>query len=249
MKNNKKLILLPVMAIILLGLVACGNLSDDDSVWNRTREVEPGGTQGGTGAGMTFNAGTFTATSAFDGFNGPMTVSVVVGADGAISNIEVTDHGESAEWYDMAVPTLTEAIINSQSTNVDIIGGATYTSEAFINAVYLALGQAGGTPAEGGGVAPDGGDGFNPGTFSATSSIDGFNGTITVSVTIDGNGEISNIEVTDHAESAEWYDMAVPTLTSAMIDAQSSNVDAIGGATYTSYAFIDAVRIALENAR
>jgi len=142
MKNNKKLILLPAIAVALFGLAACGNLSDEDSVWNRTREVEAGGTSGGGGGAVEFNPGTFEATSSIEGFNGYMTVEVTVGADGAISDIVVTEHGESTDWYNMAVPALTEAIINAQSANVDGIGGATYTSNAFIDAVRIALANA-----------------------------------------------------------------------------------------------------------
>ena len=244
MKNNIKLILLPIMLIALLSTTACGRLSDEDSIWNRTREVEAVGTPGADGS-IAFEPGTFEATSEIQGFGGYMTVEVTIGDDKNIADIEVTNHEESEDWYNMAVPTLTEAMIEAQSTNVDGVSGATYTSNAFIDAVRIALSQAGGTPTADDAQAAN----FTPGTFEATSEIQGFGDFITVEVTIDDDGKIADIDVTNHSESEDWYNMAVPTLTEAMIEAQSTDVDGVSGATYTSNAFIDAVRIALENAQ
>ena len=242
--KNKKLILLPIILIALLLIAACGRLSDEDSIWNQTREVETVETPDLNGS-MTFESGTFEATSEIRGFGGFMTVAVTINDDGNISNIEVTDHGESAEWYDMAVPTLTTAIIEAGSADVDGVSGATYTSGAFIDAVRIALSQAGGTTTGDETQAAN----FTPGTFEAVSEVRGFGGFMTVVVTISDDGNISDIEVTDHGESAEWYDMAIPTLTTAIIEAGSADVDGVSGATYTSGAFIDAVRIALEDAQ
>ncbi|MCL2559139.1 MAG: FMN-binding protein [Turicibacter sp.] len=246
MKNNKKLIFLPVLMVAAIALSACGNLSDEDSIWNQTRDDDGAGPAGSGSAAMTFEAGTFEATSEIRGFGGPMEVVVTIGADGAIQSIEVTEHGESEAWYDMAVPTLTDAIINAGSANVDGVSGATYTSTAFLNAVEIALSQAGGAPAADGGAA--GSADFTPGTFEATSEIRGFGGPMEVVVTIAADGAIESIEVTEHGESDNWYDMAVPTLTTAIINAQSADVDGIAGATYTSNAFINAVQIALNAA-
>ena len=243
MKNNIKLILLPIMLIVLLVTTACGRLSDEDSIWNQTRDVEAMETPG-AGGSMSFEPGVFEATSEIRGFGGFMTLEVTIGDDGIISDIEVTNHGESDDWYDMAVPTLTEAVIDAQSADVDGVSGATYTSGAFIDAVRIALSEAGGTPAGDDAQAAN----FTPGIFEAISEIRGFGGFITIEVMIDDDGKIADIDVTNHGESEDWYNMAVPTLTEAVIEAQSADVDGVSGATYTSGAFIDAVRIALSQA-
>ena len=250
MKNNKKLVLLLAMLIAVLVLNACGSLSDEDSVWNQTRSVatdEEPSTSNGTA--MTFDSGTFEATSEVRGFGGQMTVEVTIDGDGNIASIEVTSHGESADWYAMAVPALTTEIIASGSADVDGVSGATYTSGAFIDAVRLALEQAGGgTPPATTGDDQQANSSFTPGTFEATGEVRGFGGLMTVEVTIDGDGNIASIEVTSHGESADWYAMAVPALTTEIIASGSADVDGISGATYTSGAFIDAVRLALEQA-
>ena len=138
MKNNRKIILLPTILIALFIVTACGSLSDEDSIWNQTRDEETVETPDANGS-MTFESGTFEATSEIRGFGGFMTLVVTIDDDGNISDIEVTDHGESDDWYDMAVPTLTAAVIEAQSADVDAVSGATYTSGAFIDAVRIAL--------------------------------------------------------------------------------------------------------------
>jgi len=246
MKNNKKLILLFAMLIAVLMLNACGSLSDEDSTWNRTREVEENGAAGTGDGTIGFEPGTFEATSEVRGFGGFMTVEVTIDGDGNIADIEVLEHGESPDWFDRAVPALTTEMISSGSADVDGVSGATYTSGAFIDAVRIALAQAGGgTQTEDAGTQ---GANFTSGTFEATSEVRGFGGFMTVEVTIDGDGNISGIEVTSHGESPDWFDRAVPALTTEIIGSGSADVDGVSGATYTSGAFIDAVRIALEQA-
>jgi len=247
MKNNNKLILLFAMVIALLALTACGSLSDEDSIWNQRRETGTVETPDVGGDSMTFNPGTFEATGEVRGFGGVMTVEVTIGDDGNITNIIVTNHGESEDWYNMAIPILTENVISAQSADIDGVSNATYTSGAFIDAVRIALGQAGGTPTSGNNTQMT--TNFTPGTFEATGEVRGFGGVMTVEVTIDNDGYISNIVVTDHGESDDWYNMAIPILTENVINAQSADIDGVSNATYTSGAFIDAVRIALEDAQ
>lgn len=143
-RNNIKLRLFFAMVVTLFGLVACGNLSNEDSVWNQTREreIESGETSGAQNVVTQFNPGTYEATSSIEGYGGSLTVEVTIGDDGAISNIVVTNHNESEDWYNRAVPALIDNIINTQSADVDAISGATYTSNAFIDAVRIALEKA-----------------------------------------------------------------------------------------------------------
>ena len=247
MKNNKKLMLLPIMMVAILALTACGNLSDENSVWNRTRETATTDTPDGNGGSMTFDPGVFEGVGTVRGYGGVMTVEVTIGDDGLISDIEVINHGESPDWFGMAVPTLTEEVIRAQSADIDGVSGATYTSRAFIDAVQVALSHAGGTPTSGG--ATDQEADFTEGTFEGIGTVRGYGGVMTVEVTIGSDGRITDIEVINHGESPDWFGMAVPTLTEDVIAAQSADIDGVSGASYTSGAFIDAVRVALEHAQ
>lgn len=71
-------------------------------------------------------------------------VKVKVTMDGdKIAKIEVLSHNETAGISDSAFNTLPDAIIAANSTQVDVVSGATKTSEALIAAVNDALAQIG----------------------------------------------------------------------------------------------------------
>ncbi len=91
----------------------------------------------------TFTEGTYTGSSA--GRNKTLTVEVTLSSD-AITNIEVTDHGETPVVSDAAIEKVPQEILDSQSLDVDIATGATLTSRAIINAVKDALNTAGVDP-------------------------------------------------------------------------------------------------------
>ena len=73
---------------------------------------------------------------------------------------------------------------------------------------------------------------------------EGFGGKVKVKVTMDGD-KIAKIEVLEHAETAGVSDPAFEKIPAAIIANQSTEVDAISGATYTSKALIEAVNNAL----
>ena len=74
------------------------------------------------------------------GFRGTIYVSVTVESD-VIKEIIVTDHSDDAKWYNRAV-SIIDDIMGSQSTDVDLVGGATYSSVGIREAVEAALEKA-----------------------------------------------------------------------------------------------------------
>ena len=74
------------------------------------------------------------------GFGGDVKVKVTMDGD-KIAKIEVLEHGETAGISDPAFEKLPQAIIDANSTSVDVVGGATYTSNGLIEAVNNALAQ------------------------------------------------------------------------------------------------------------
>ncbi|PKM81932.1 MAG: FMN-binding protein [Firmicutes bacterium HGW-Firmicutes-13] len=73
------------------------------------------------------------------GFGGPVKVKVTMD-EGEIVDIEVVEHGETAGIGDVALEELSGKIIEAQSTEgIDVKSGATFSSEAIINAVNDAL--------------------------------------------------------------------------------------------------------------
>lgn len=87
---------------------------------------------------------------------------------------------------------------------------------------------------------------YADGTF--TGSGFGFRGAIDVEVTI-SSGQISDVIVTDHHEDMKWYNRAYYGVVERILAANSSNVDSVSGATYSSIGIIDGVNEALEKSK
>ena len=77
---------------------------------------------------------------------------------------------------------------------------------------------------------------------------EGFGGKIKVKVTMDGD-KIAKIEVLEHAETAGVSDPAFSQIPEAIIAAQSTEIDAVSGATYTSKGLIEAINNALAQVK
>lgn len=88
--------------------------------------------------------GTFTGQDVPNRY-GDVQVRVVI-ADGRITDVQAlqlpTDRAESAFISQQAGPMLHDEVIQAQSAHIDIIGGATYTSDSYAASVESALQQA-----------------------------------------------------------------------------------------------------------
>lgn len=72
---------------------------------------------------------------------GTTTVSVTV-QDGRIMSVSTVSTQDDTSFYSRAYPTITQAIIRSQSAQVDAVSGATYSSRGIMEAVANALSKA-----------------------------------------------------------------------------------------------------------
>lgn len=171
-------------------------------------------------------------TGTGEGYGGEMTVEVFLD-EGEIVDIKVIEHQETDDFALPAFEDLTEAVIEAQSTDVDLISGATASSEGFLAAVDAALAQA--DPTE------------IPAAESYTGTAEGYGGDLTVEVLLTEE-EILNIRVIEHSETEGLAEPALEQTPQDIIDAQSTNVDAVSGATVTSEAIMAAVQVALDEA-
>jgi len=91
-----------------------------------------------------FRDGTYTGSVA-DAFYGPIQVQLAI-SGGRITTVQFlqspNDRNTSIEINQQADPMLAQEAIQSQSANVDVISGATDTSQAFIQSMQAALSQA-----------------------------------------------------------------------------------------------------------
>lgn len=86
---------------------------------------------------------------------------------------------------------------------------------------------------------------YQAGTYEGTGM--GFGGDITVSVTVN-EYEIEAIEVLSHDnEDQAYYDLAV-SVVDEVLKAQTTEVDTVSGATFSSVGLLDAIDQALEQA-
>ena len=86
-----------------------------------------------------YKAGTYTGSA--QGFGGAITVQVTLAND-EITDIQVTSApGEDSAYLSQGEGVIS-SIISAQSTDVDTVSGATFSSTGIINAVVDALGKA-----------------------------------------------------------------------------------------------------------
>ncbi|MBQ6974442.1 MAG: flavocytochrome c [Oscillospiraceae bacterium] len=135
-------------------------------------------------------------------------------------------------------------ILQRQSADVDVVSGATYTSNAVREAAAAALAQASGQ-AGAARPTPQGDDLFIPGTYVGVSK--GFGGDVEVTVTLSENA-IESIAIGGEHETENIGTFAVEMLGERILSAQSPKVDVLTGATVTSNAILRALNDALTQA-
>ena len=190
-----------------------------------------------------------------NGYGGKVTVNVTVSKKTMTAIDVVSAPGETDSFFQRAKGVIDE-MLTAQSTDVDVVSGATYSSNGIIGAVKNALfgtesnnataanaGNAAGSAPSVSKVSESGT--WKDGTY--TGSGKGFGGTISVKVTVE-DGKISAIDVTSASGETASYFSKAKGIIPKMISGQTTNVDAASGATYSSNGIITAVRNALSKA-
>ena len=191
-----------------------------------------------------------------NGYGGKVTVNVTVSKKTMTAIDIVSAPGETDSFFNRAKGVIDE-MLTAQSTDVDVVSGATYSSNGIIGAVKNALfgtesnnATAAANAGNAGGSAPSVSKVSESGTWkdgTYTGSGKGFGGTISVKVTVK-DGKISAIDVTSASGETASYFSKAKGIIPKMISGQTTNVDAASGATYSSNGIITAVRNALSKA-
>ena len=192
-----------------------------------------------------------------NGYGGKVTVNVTVSKKTMTAIDIVSAPGETDSFFNRAKGVIDE-MLTAQSTDVDVVSGATYSSNGIIGAVKNALfgtesNNATAAAANAGnaaGSAPSVSKVSESGTWkdgTYTGSGKGFGGTISVKVTVK-DGKISAIDVTSASGETASYFSKAKGIIPKMISGQTTNVDAASGETYSSNGIITAVRNALSKA-
>ena len=193
------------------------------------------------------------------GFSGPVTVAVTI-MDKKITSIDILSSTDDEAFFNRAKGVI-DRIIESQSFDVDVVSGATYSSNGIIGAVKNALtgekdnGVTGKSKQESTSesesdsslaeiAAVQDASAYKDGTYYGTGK--GFAGTMKVKVDISG-GKIASISIVS-TKDGDSYVKSASSLLDTIVEKQSINVDTVSGATFSSRGIISAVRNALSQA-
>jgi uncharacterized protein with FMN-binding domain len=121
-----------------------GSMPANGSSGSNSSVGSSGSSTSSQSAPSSYKDGTYTG-SVSDAFYGNVQVQVAI-KSGKISSINFlqypSQHPTSQSINQQAIPYLKQETIQAQSSNVNIITGATYTSQAYIQSLASALSQA-----------------------------------------------------------------------------------------------------------
>lgn len=192
------------------------------------------------------------------GYAGDITVSVQI-KDKQIVSIDILSSSDDEAFFSRAKAVI-DKIIEGQTLDVDTVSGATFSSRGIISAVKNALtgekdnsttgqAQSGQTAAAAAGSSTsvtkvEDAAAYKDGTYYGSGT--GFGGPLKVMVEISG-GKIASIQIVENSDGSDYISKAA-SLIDSIIAKQSTNVDTVSGATYSSVGIIQAVRDALSQA-
>jgi len=104
-----------------------------------------GSSSSGSSASGTSTSTTFTGDSASTRW-GPVQVEITV-AGGTVTDVSVVDYpdnnGKDQQINARALPVLVQETLDAQSADIDMVSGATVTSDGYVESLQSALDQAG----------------------------------------------------------------------------------------------------------
>lgn len=204
-----------------------------------------------------YKDGTYYGTGT--GFGGPLKVMVQI-SGGKIASIQIMENCDGSSYISKA-SSLIDTIISTQSTNVDTVSGATYSSVGIIQAVRDALSQAAVSSGTGS-TAQNGSSENSPSQKDNTASItgtvpykegiyygtaEGYKGDVSVAVVIQEQ-TIKAILVTESSDDEAFFGRAMDVVKNVIRTQKTDDIDTVSGATYSSKGLLNAVKNALKQA-
>ncbi len=269
--NPKPAIAAAVAVVSLSGMYYAGNVARSKVVQQNASAVSVSISSKSSASAGPFLDGAYSGNSA--GYHGKTRAAVTV-SGGYIVSIDIQSTDDDLEFFNLAEAAIVPDIIKAQSVAVDVVSGATFSSNAIIGAVKDALTGALSMPSDvvviemdksalpadpvltpppapvstpAPSAAPET---TNDGPISLadgvyTGSGRGYRGTITVEVTIE-NGYIAAIKIVSYIDDESYFRKASSKILDRVIEAQSVGVDTVSGATYSSNGILEAVADALR---
>ncbi len=144
-----------VYTIVLRNQHSSGQVSASNTPVSTSGVSNTSNTSGGTGSSSTSGSGSSTSTTTYkdgtytgtseDAFYGNVQISATI-SGGKITDVSFlsypNDNPNSQDINSQATPLLKQEALKAQSANVDVISGATLTSQAFAKSLQSVLSQA-----------------------------------------------------------------------------------------------------------
>ena len=186
-----------------------------------------------------YTPGEYSASA--QGFGGEVSVTMTFD-ENAITAVTVDGASETAGIGSVALEKLPAILMESQSADVDVIGGATFSSKAVLTAARDCINQAMGVSGE---VEVK----MAPGTYEGKGLGFRISEPITVNVTVDETSIVAiEVDQVNTSEKPYLLQTVVDRLLPRMIENQSVTIDAICGATASSNGVKQAVEQAVTAA-
>ena len=220
-----------ILACVLAGALLLGGCTAQPSTTTPSESQTAG----------IYTPGTYEATA--KGYGGDVTVTMTFDAN-SITNVEIVGDSETAGVGSKAVEQMPQQILDAQSSEVDGVSGATFTSTAVRTAAANCIAQAKGEDSTADVTAK-----MAPGTYVGQGTGFRVSEPITVSVTV-SEDKIEDIQVdqVNTSEKPAILQSVVDLMLPRMLEYQSVAVDAITGATASSNGVKQAVTDALTQA-
>ena len=194
------------------------------------------------------------------GFGGPLKVMVEI-SGGKIASIKIVENSDGSDYISKAA-SLIDSIITTQSTNVDTVSGATYSSVGIIQAVRDALGQAAvngtsdSTQNNNSNSNNNSSSDYDSSTVTGTvpykegiyyGTAEGYSGDVSVAVVIQEK-TIKAILITESSDDEAFFNRAMDVVKKVIRTQKTDDVDTVSGATYSSKGLLNAIKNALKQA-
>ncbi len=163
-----------------------------------------------------------------EGFKGPLSVSIAV-KDGVITDAKLDSFSDSVFAEPSANEILAQAVEKGNPNDLDVVAGATYTSNGVITALQSAYREA-------------------LGNTTFTGKGEGFKGPLAVTIEVKG-GKIVEAELSEFSDSEFAVPSAEAVITQALEKGSADNLDVVAGATYTSTGVINALKSAYNQSQ
>ncbi len=173
------------------------------------------------------------------GFGGLISADLTY-ENGTITDVALTGDDETPTVGGAALEELASQVLEAQSSEIDGVSGATFTSDGVREAVQNAIDSDGTEDTAGTGELT-----FTAGTY--TGSGEGYNGTVALDVTFSETG-IEDIQINSSSETNHIGTPAFDILFADAIEADGSGIDSVSGATFTSRAIKEALNDAAQQA-